>query len=364
MDRAPLSRDMEHALNPLYRCATPPHEIVRFHLTYEAGDGAAGQLVRASIRPNTERAYVGAFARFDHWCAATHLPTGEMTARFEHPFAPESLAEYIAQLHKQGAAMMTLTQAVSAVRAAFKATGRPIDEDSAAWKRVAAVVKGARAEQTEQGGRGRGPANALRLEDLHAAVAALARVRGPTMARARRDRALLLIGYLGGLRRAELAALDCSDLTTTAEGLSVRVRGAKTTRDEITRADLPRGRHPTFCPVTAWQDWRELAPPSLPGIDAPAFVATTRSGRPIAERIGDDQIGRTLRRALALGGIEDPSRYSAHSLRAGLATELAEKGVPIPQIANAGRWESLDTVLRYARRARRWQDSPLHALGY
>lgn len=357
-------------MNPLYRCLTPPHEIVRFHLTYEAGDdGAAGQLVRASIRPNTERAYVGAFARFDQWCAAQREEAANNERRHratEHPFAPESLAEYIAQLHTHGASMVTLTQAVSATRAAYKATGRPTDrlQDTHAWDRVAQVLRGARAEQAKEGGRGRGPANALRLEDLHAAVSALARVRGPTMARAYRDRALLLIGYLGGLRRAELAALDCSDLTTTAEGLSVRVRGAKTTRDEITRADLPRGRHATFCPVTAWQDWRELAPPRLPGIDAPAFVATSRSGRPIAERIGDDQIGRTLRRALALGGIEDPSRYSAHSLRAGLATELAEKGVPIPQIANAGRWESLDTVLRYARRARRWQDSPLHALGY
>lgn len=356
-------------MNPLYRCATPPHEIVRFHLTYEAGDGAAGQLVRASIRPNTERAYVGAFARFDQWCAAQQEEAASNERRHptEHPFAPESLSEYIAQLHRQGASMVTLTQAVSATRAAYKATGRPTDrlQDAPAWDRVAQVIRGARAEQVKEGGRGRGPANALRLEDLHAAVAALARVRQePARTRALRDRALLLIGYLGGLRRAELSALNVDDLTTSPEGLSVRVRGAKTTRAEITRADLPRGRHATFCPVAAWEDWRQAAPPTLPGVDAPAFHAVTRSGRPLPERIGEDQIGRTLRRALALGGIEDPSRYSAHSLRAGLATELAEKGVPIPQIANAGRWESLDTVLRYARRARRWQDSPLHALGY
>ena len=42
-----------------------------------------------------------------------------------------------------------------------------------------------------------------------------------------RDRALLLIGFAGCLRRGELVALDCQDVRFTAEGLILRIRYAK-----------------------------------------------------------------------------------------------------------------------------------------
>lgn len=62
--------------------------------------------------------------------------------------------------------------------------------------------------------------------------------------------------------------------------------------------------------------------------------------------------------------VHNPKRFTAHSLRAGLATELAEAGIPMQQIANAGRWKRLDTVLDYARRARAMTDAPHRALSY
>lgn len=314
----------------------------------------ARRLIAERARPNTVRAYSTALRTFDAWCNDQHRPWSD----------PGALADYLA-VRARTVGAESLAQTVKAVRAACKASGRSTDGPE--WQSVAAVLDAARAALVKEGReQPRGASQALRLDDLHAAVAALYRVRGPQRPRALRDRAILTIGFLAGLRRNEIAALDCKDIRAAPEGLEVTIRGAKTTRTAETHATLPRGRHPVTCPVAAWEDWRRERPAELPGMedDAPAFLKCSRTGRPLNERIGDDHtIGRLIRRALSLTGI-DGSRYSAHSLRAGLATELSERGVSLASVANAGRWESLDTVLRYARRARRWQDSPLHALGY
>jgi integrase len=43
-----------------------------------------------------------------------------------------------------------------------------------------------------------------------------------------RDRALLLLGFAGPLRRSELAGLDVADITEGSGGLTVRLRRSKT----------------------------------------------------------------------------------------------------------------------------------------
>ncbi len=63
----------------------------------------------------------------------------------------------------------------------------------------------------------------------------LAAVAGDDL-RGRRDRALLLAGYVGAFRRSELAALNAEDLETRPEGLLVHIRRSKTDPDG-------RGRH-------------------------------------------------------------------------------------------------------------------------
>jgi integrase len=49
--------------------------------------------------------------------------------------------------------------------------------------------------------------------------------------RSLRDRALLLLGFAGALRRSELVALDVADLEETAEGLLVHIRRSKTDQE-------------------------------------------------------------------------------------------------------------------------------------
>jgi site-specific recombinase XerD len=52
----------------------------------------------------------------------------------------------------------------------------------------------------------------------------------PNMLRGLRDRALLLLGFSGAFRRAELVALQIEDLTVTPDGLRVLIRRSKDNR--------------------------------------------------------------------------------------------------------------------------------------
>jgi site-specific recombinase XerC len=75
-----------------------------------------------------------------------------------------------------------------------------------------------------------------------------------------RDRALLLIGFAGALRRSELAALDTADITEDDQGLVLVLARSKTDQVGQTKTlGLPYGSNPVTCPVRAWRAWRQLA---------------------------------------------------------------------------------------------------------
>ena len=81
-----------------------------------------------------------------------------------------------------------------------------------------------------------------------------------TSARGRRDRAWLLMGFTGALRRSELVALQVEDVTVTAAGLRIRIARSKTDPTaQGAEIGLPRGKYPDTCPVKAFQAWQEVA---------------------------------------------------------------------------------------------------------
>lgn len=61
-----------------------------------------------------------------------------------------------------------------------------------------------------------------------------------------RDRALLLIGFSGTLRRSELVGLDVDD------GLRLVLQRFKTDQEGETRRWPAYGTNPATCPVRAW----------------------------------------------------------------------------------------------------------------
>ncbi len=180
-------------------------------------------------------------------------------------------------------------------------------------------------------------------DDVRAMVAAL-----PETTAGARDRALLLLGFAGALRRSELVALDVADVDTTRaarEGLVVTVRRSKTDQEGAGQVvGLPRGQHAETCPDRALAAWLELA-----GIAAgPIFRAVDKAGRVRRTRLSGYDVARIVKRAAERAGL-DPARYAGHSLRAGLATSAAIAGAEERDIMRQTRHQSVTVARRYIR---------------
>lgn len=75
-----------------------------------------------------------------------------------------------------------------------------------------------------------------------------------------RDRAILLLGYAGGMRRSELAGLTVTDMTSAPEGLLIQLRRSKTDPEgRGRRIEIVYGSDPATCPVRAYRAWTQAA---------------------------------------------------------------------------------------------------------
>lgn len=184
-----------------------------------------------------------------------------------------------------------------------------------------------------------------------------------------RDRAMLLIGYAGGLRRSEIVGLDLKANQTEDgrgwieifdKGLLITLRG-KTGWREV---EIGRGSSDATCPVVAVQTWIRFAKLA----HGPLFRRVTGRGKEVgADRLNDKQIARLVKRTVKAAGIrgdlgeaERVLKFSGHSLRAGLASsaEVDERYVQ-KQLGHA----SAEMTRRYQRRRDRFRVNLSKAAG-
>lgn len=169
-------------------------------------------------------------------------------------------------------------------------------------------------------------------------------MRGVLAMRIARDRAMLLVGIYGGLRGAELAALNVTDLRFADRGLELRLASSKTDQQgEGKWKGLLPASAVALCPVEAWRRWLTLRG-SSPG---PAFMAIQRDGTVASEHMTTRTVQRIVsdhaKRAEIAG-------VSSHSLRATLATLAGKRGHRIEHIAEHLGHASLETTAGYMRR--------------
>jgi integrase len=76
-----------------------------------------------------------------------------------------------------------------------------------------------------------------------------------------RDRVLILVGFVGALRRSELVGLDLDRVAEHPNGLVITLPRSKTnqTGEQAELVVLPRGCDPRRCAVTALRNWTEAA---------------------------------------------------------------------------------------------------------
>ena len=177
-----------------------------------------------------------------------------------------------------------------------------------------------------------------------------------------RDRALLLIGFAGALRRSELVGLDVAHVRPTGSGLRLMIPRSKTDpKGEVTEIGIVRGAQEDTCPVRALRAWPRAAEIG----DGPVFRRVTQWGTVGGKRLDPDAVRQILARRAAAAGIKGTLLEPAtpHGMRAGFITTAYRNGVPDEEIMGHTRHRSLTTMRSYVRRAKLGTASPAGKLG-
>ncbi len=169
--------------------------------------------------------------------------------------------------------------------------------------------------------------------------------------RASRDRAILLVGWSGALRRSEIAALHAEDLTFLDKGISVLIRRSKTDQaGEGAQVALFRAHRTALCPVAAVQDWMREAQIER----GPLFRKITHQRVPqlLGEPITPAMVNYLVQTWTTKAGVQPEqigADFSAHSLRAGFITEAARAHKAEWTIAQQSRHKSAEVLRSYIR---------------
>lgn len=305
---------------------------------------AARAYAAQSLSPATLRAYRADWRDFSAWCGSAGLTV--------LPAEPATVAAYLAaSAPMRGRA--TLRRRLVAIAQAHRLAGY---EFAAAHPVIRTTLRGIMRTHAEPARR----AAALTTEDIARLVAAC-----PDDLAGLRDRALLLLGYAGALRRAEIVAITREDISFTQTGLRLRIPRAKTDQEgEGAEIGIPRGRHPETCPVRTLDAWITRSGCAF----GPVFRKVNAWGGIEHAALHPDAVRQILRRRARACGLDasphlENERLSPHGLRAGFVTQAYQAGARDEQIMAHTRHRDLKTMRGYVRRARLLADSPAGLLG-
>jgi site-specific recombinase XerD len=294
----------------------------------ELGERAAA-FARSAIAANTQRAYRADWADFLDWC--------QSVGRTPLPAAPITVGAYLSD--RSGILKVsTLNRRVAAIASMHRTAGHGLDTNHPAIAQVLAGIR--RTYGTHQQAK-----TAILTDDLRRMVRALP----ATSLWGLRDRAVLLIGFAGALRRSELAALDLVDIHVNADGVEILIRRGKTDQEGVGRElGIPRSKRSATCPVAALEAWLDVVKSPVHLSDGPLFRAID-SGRLTKRRLQGEAIAEIVKRAAARIGI-DPKTVAGHSLRSGFCTSAARGGADLSFIMQQTGHKSADVARRYVQR--------------
>ncbi|QRD49575.1 integrase, partial (plasmid) [Pseudosulfitobacter pseudonitzschiae] len=168
--------------------------------SHVAGSGTLDRLVdtardyaRAAASDNTLKAYAKDWAHFTRWC--------RMKGAEPLPPSPEMIGLYLADLasgsgNSPALSVSTIDRRLSGLAWNYAQRGFTLDRNN---RHIATVLAGIKRRHARPPVR----KEAIMADDILAMVGSL-----PFDLRGLRDRAILLLGYAGGLRRSEIVSLD------------------------------------------------------------------------------------------------------------------------------------------------------------
>lgn len=298
---------------------------------------AAASYASDSLSHNTKVTYAAAWRKWASYCEERDFD----------PYGPRGqIAIYLAWLADHGSKVSSVGVALSAICKAYEARGLPNPREDRAVKLVYQGIRrrlGIAPEQVE----------AVLPHHLRSMVDALP-LDDKERLRTLRNRAILTVGWVGGMRRSEIVALTVADIKEVPEGLALTIRRSKTDQEGKGRTiAVPYGAWLQTCPVRNLKAWLDAA-----GIaEGPIFRTVTPDGmgvRPWA--LTDRQLANIVKNTARRAGVE--GRFAGHSLRAGLVTSAVRAGKQIKSIQAQTGHKTLEVLYRYVREQEAFKDSP------
>lgn len=193
-------------------------------------------------------------------------------------------------------------------------------------------------------------AKALPVEDLERIAKVLLTLN---TLQAKRDNAMLQLGYFGGYRRSEIASLHVEHVAWEAEGIVITLPRSKTDqRGEGIIKAIPYGDE-VCCPVTALRAW--LATTMIES--GPLFRSVTKWNEIGSKSLHPSSINTILSSCAKKAGLSYVPELSSHSLRRGMATSAYRAGAEFKDIKRQGGWRHDGTVQGYIEEAGQFEEN-------
>ena len=173
-----------------------------------------------------------------------------------------------------------------------------------------------------------------------------------------RDKSLILVGFAGGFRRAELVSINFEDLEFTEEGLKINIKKSKTDQfGEGMIKGIPYFQNKMYCPVANLKKWLEISKITT----GPIFKRFSKGLSLTNKRLTDQSVALIIKEYLNLAGI-DNKNFSGHSLRSGFATVAADSGADERSIMAMTGHKSSQMVRRYIKEANIFKNNALNKI--
>ena len=281
------------------------------------------ELMGSSLSERTKANYAWHLRQFDKWCREHGIKVPD----------DQVVSEFLTELFVKGYAPGTIGLFTDALNYYARTRG----QSSPVGHETRSVMRGIAREGRE---RGRGQAEGLTFENYHRILDLACEPRHiyESIERATErglvDRAMVTLLFMAAMRRSEVGRLVWADVDFTHKDLVyVAVKHSKTN---------PNGER---------DDVRVL---SKRGAEALRDLKNVRIHEPLTARViplSDITINVRFKKCCKSIGLN--GRYSSHSGRVGLASELSARGAPIQSVALAGGWQSYDMVIHYAKKTER-----------
>ena len=344
----------------------------------EADAESARRFAEAARSDATLRAYRSDWADFAQWCEGRQLVA--MPAR------PETVALYIASRAEAGPEgddgrptaplkVATLERRMAAISQAHKLAGAPSpalrsrEPLHSVWAGVVRTLGTAREKVAPALAADVVAMAAVCDEAVRLAEAFPEDAKPGVVLRARRDKALLLLGFAAALRRSELAAVRTEHLSFTPDGLRLLIPKSKSDQEGAGQVvGVAYGSRAETCPVRAVRSYlaaasRELADQGRSSpLSGPVFRSVDRWGRLGHKAITGRTVANVVKQYAQMAGL-DPTLYAGHSLRAGFATTAARAGKPDRAIQKQTRHKSAAMLAEYVREGRLFDDNASEGIG-